>query len=776
MPTIAELSNVNSQQVQDLLDMAKASEAAKAASSLQEEAQAGQEMLAKIKESSESPAEYANKRAKALAKSAKAAMGEAGEGVISLPSGRAAAAAERAARAAAGSVGEGVIPMSGQTPSFLQRIASLAEGSGAAVLEKLGVSKEALGALASKTSPALKTGVKAMLSTPASVALGVLDPTEAAASSEFPHGAGSKKVITGMDDYKDEATFKAPPIQRASSPFDSVEQIRRDAQNQPLNPSYVKALADLKEKRAEYFEYLKKDETMPSETKAGHWNAFLANNSDEALHQRALEKAAEIDSDKAELKTQISDVQQRISEAQNPFARDDLTKRLAQLNSRLRSYEPGFGGSDASRMVAAPSSPMPPEPPEVEQVLSQTPSGQPAPTPASATVGAPSILKPKARTSSAGEPTAAQVTKEARQEELTKFLGEQAAKQIAEQESLLARFKDAQERERLAQLGVGLAQAAERMGSAIAMVKPGDQTPYEQAMKLAGGITDDFKEEVAMADEAEKRDPKSAISKTYQDFFKSMGVAITGNESAEVLMKVLPFVQQYQSQKENREARMVQQQIQRETLAANKAILMDEKAQKDLIKMSEKLNAEIASSRTAFGKGANIIRSAEALETLVSQMNPRDINTRQIQELARGLDAMLSQGAATISGTKKLVPESYSADLAKIIEYISSKPKGAGQEAFVKQMMETVAREKETAKRQMLKTQNKILSGYGHLKEKYPERYNQILTEYGIPTETSKEEVSLSQKNPKVQEYANLHFGGDYNKAVQFLESRRKKE
>jgi hypothetical protein len=254
-----------------------------------------------------------------------------------------------------------------------------------------------------------------------------------------------------------------------------------------------------------------------------------------------------------------------------------------------------------------------------------------------------------------------------------------------------------------------------------------------------------------------------------------MGIKIKGDESAEALTKALPFLQQYQSQKENREARMAQQQIQREAIDAGKEVARDEKAQKDLTKMSEKLNAEIASSRSAFGKGANIIRSADALETLVSQMNPRDINTRQIQELARGLDAMLSQGAATITGTKKLVPESYSADWAKIAEYISSKPKGAGQEKFVEQMMETIAREKETAKRQMLKTQNKILSGYGHLKERYPKRYNEILTEHDIPTETSKKETSLSQKNPKVQEYANAHFGGNYERALRFLESKRKK-
>lgn len=145
------------------------------------------------------------------------------------------------------------------------------------------------------------------------------------------------------------------------------------------------------------------------------------------------------------------------------------------------------------------------------------------------------ILAPTPRTVSAGEPTAAAVAKQAEDAQLAQILG-----QKSEYEDLLARYKDAQERQRLAQLGISLGQAGERIGSAIAMVKPGDQSFYEQQMKLAGGITDEFKEEEAIAREAKRNDPNSEESKSARALLKEQGITVPETVTAAFIEKQYP--------------------------------------------------------------------------------------------------------------------------------------------------------------------------------------------------------------------------------------------
>lgn len=343
------------------------------------------------------------------------------------------------------------------------------------------------------------------------------------------------------------------------------------------------------------------------------------------------------------------------------------------------------------------------------------------------------------------QPSSVEVAKQNREDDLTKIVGKENASKISEYEELMRRYKDAQEKqeEKLRQLS--MMEGAERFVSARGGIAPREDYYKEQREQALKGM-DRFQKEEEFKKEARRNDPNSEESESARNLLKSQGITVPDNISAAFIEKQYPQFANILARREAAKEREISRKERAEDRAFAREQLLSDKDTKDFTKLSEKLTAELASSRSAFGKGANIVRSAEAIETLVSQMNPKDINTRQIQELARGLDAMLSQGAATISGTKKLVPESYSADWAKIAEYITSKPKGAGQEAFVKQMMETVEREKETAKRQMRQTQNKILSGYEHLKERYPERYKRMLQEFGADAESP----SVSAQKEKV--------------------------
>lgn len=522
MPTFAELINANPQQVQDLLDMAKASEAAKAASSLQEEAQAGQEMLAKLKETSEAPAEYASKKAKALAKSAKAAMGQVGEGVISdLPqmSGRMAAASEKAARAAAGTVGEGVIPMSGQTPSFLQRIASLAEKGGSSVLEKLGVSGEALSALASKSSPALKTGAKigAKAALPLAIASEIASTPSAGANSDVtPNRQMSPQEMDYLASEGTPVNYQPP------------------GESSKMNPVMASSMYDSPEKIV----------------------ADLAR------------------------------------------AKEDPTRRLA-----------------------APES-------------------------------ASGALKPAPRTVSAGEPSAAQVEKQEQDVALSNLLKSQGDEQSRYAE-LLNRFKDAQERQRMAQLGVGLTQAAERIGSSIAMVKPGDQTPYEQAMKLAGGITDEFKEEAAVAREAEKNDPNSAESRSMRALLKEQGIAVPDNISAAFIEKQYPQFANILSRREAAKERAELRRERAEERAERKFDRLDQEKRSIALRIAPKIQNK------QYETLAELQSQKALIDEAVNNPNPQR-DTTMFYAFVKALDpnSVVREGEIKFSQAARSIPAS----------------------------------------------------------------------------------------------------------------------
>jgi hypothetical protein len=157
------------------------------------------------------------------------------------------------------------------------------------------------------------------------------------------------------------------------------------------------------------------------------------------------------------------------------------------------------------------------------------------------------------------------------------------------------------------------------------------------------------------------------------------------------------------------------------------------------------ISEELASSRTSFGRSANIFRSAEALERLAQQVpDPNNLNGNQIREIAKNLDSMLSNGAGTVSGTDKLIPSTAAGDTMSMIQYITGLPKGKQQGAFVQQMMDTVKREKDLSRDQMTRAQGGLLGGYTDLADKDPDRWATMMQLHGLP-------VDLIQQKTKDQ-------------------------
>lgn len=291
-----------------------------------------------------------------------------------------------------------------------------------------------------------------------------------------------------------------------------------------------------------------------------------------------------------------------------------------------------------------------------------------------------------------------------------------------------------------------------------------------------------------MDDEKAKSDPNSELSKftraSAQDALRKIGKSeLAGRLGSMSAKQVEDAVGQYNLNNMYNAYEAQQNRLElAKTRAAEKAEAakekMDIKDASRLDQANKMITASMARNNTAFGRSANVIRSAEAIEQLIH--GGADLDQRQIKELAAGLDSMLTSGASTVSGRAGLVPSSASGDIAKIEEYITNQPKGSGQRAFVKKLAETVHREKELAKAQISQESRKMLSSFHDIKQRNPANWGLMLREHNLdpemfdtsPESSSPKSFSADQENgiKAVME----HNGISREEAVQALKDAGK--
>jgi hypothetical protein len=243
-----------------------------------------------------------------------------------------------------------------------------------------------------------------------------------------------------------------------------------------------------------------------------------------------------------------------------------------------------------------------------------------------------------------------------------------------------------------------------------------------------------------LQDKEEMRNPNSALSQRLTQMAINMHVpGIQPGMSGEAIIKAAPIIDTKLKidalQQRYAEARMNHA----DSLALRRDALQmhrDNQLDKRFTDLNTHLTAEMSSPRTAFGKAAAVRMAGEKLERMVQGVDRNNINPQQIQELAKALDSMLSMGAATVSGTHDLTPQSYEGDINKLIAKISNKQRGAGMGSFVDAIMDTVEREKALASQQMLATQGKFLGGYADLVQKSPDRWNAMLQNQDLDPDT----------------------------------------
>ena len=141
------------------------------------------------------------------------------------------------------------------------------------------------------------------------------------------------------------------------------------------------------------------------------------------------------------------------------------------------------------------------------------------------------------------------------------------------------------------------------------------------------------------------------------------------------------------------------------------------------------LEARINPSGARAGSLAKLndkVNQAEAVEALILDENgnlKKDIDKRQIQELAKGLDNLLTSGVSTVSGVHELVPVSAQGNLQSLQEYITGIPTGGAMDDFVKKLAETVQREKNLRRDQLVRAQVSGLGVAANLRKTNPDEY-----------------------------------------------------
>lgn len=336
--------------------------------------------------------------------------------------------------------------------------------------------------------------------------------------------------------------------------------------------------------------------------------------------------------------------------------------------------------------------------------------------------------------------------------------------QIQEPKPNDSNIRDIENQASRAELINRLGKSAELLGVAIAGpgAKATAQDVFDSNIKAAEG-------EVQKEINLQKNDPNSDYSKKLQQIVKDKYGTDASGLSAEQLKETAlkPIVDSF----EKKEARELQEKLLKERIEGRKqeaqlkgAELKQSREDKESSKkdaadtkrldtLNTKITGAISSSRSAFGQAARNAQAVENAEALLNgeNMDYDALDNRQIYELAKSLDSILSKGngGSTVSGTEHLIPTNAKTKLAKMLEFITSERQSAGQGSFVKKYADTLSREKDVAKKQMADTQSEVMGGMSDLKD-HP-RMADILTSHNIPSDffdTLSKKTKERKENP----------------------------
>jgi hypothetical protein len=135
------------------------------------------------------------------------------------------------------------------------------------------------------------------------------------------------------------------------------------------------------------------------------------------------------------------------------------------------------------------------------------------------------------------------------------------------------------------------------------------------------------------------------------------------------------------------------------------------------------------------GKNQARVNAANRVITLgrdPSTDQARNLTPNQMPEMAQSVASLISgNGGGAQAQIEHLLPKSFSRDAAGILQYLTNEPQGAGQQAFVQQMLETADRERDVATQAVQKAAAQRIGKHQVVISRNPQEAARTLQGYG---------------------------------------------
>lgn len=155
-------------------------------------------------------------------------------------------------------------------------------------------------------------------------------------------------------------------------------------------------------------------------------------------------------------------------------------------------------------------------------------------------------------------------------------------------------------------------------------------------------------------------------------------------------------------------------------------------------KMQADLEADLDPNKSRSGTlrgNQERLNAAQRLLTLAIDPitgGPADLIPNQMSELSGSLATLIGGGSSGEGTRRELTPYTKGRSMAELMQWITDKPHGAGQQAFVQQMIDTAKREQGTAQQAIRQGQTQRLSSHLQYLQMFPDQAKAQLESYGF--------------------------------------------